>query len=190
MCQVEISNNMKLIGVGSSSSKHYDPSNAQRIGNAETNHACIVSTAATSLLKEIPQDFVTASRRGSSLGVALLSDDFEVSLQRETISRQTTDMSEMSMRSETQPDITRLGQAYTANALVEPEVERSFRPMVGNGAAAAYNALRHDFFVRKQKAIRQKRRMSSLSFGSAKASGPCTMVDRGSLTNQRPCPQE
>lgn len=42
----------------------------------------------------------------------------------------------------------------------------SYRPLVGSGAAAAYEALRHDFYVQKQKS---QRRMSSLSFGSAGA---------------------
>lgn len=42
----------------------------------------------------------------------------------------------------------------------------SYRPLVGSGAAAAYEALRHDFYVQKNQS---QRRMSSLSFGSAGA---------------------
>jgi hypothetical protein len=45
-----------------------------------------------------------------------------------------------------------------------------YRPLVGSGAAAAYEALRHDFYVQKNihHHSQAQRRMSSLSFGSAK----------------------
>ena len=59
------------------------------------------------------------------------------------------------------------------NAYGEPIVEPAtpaYRPLVGAGAAAAYEALRHDFYVQKQKAAQRRRRMSSLSLVSNMAS--------------------
>jgi hypothetical protein len=47
-----------------------------------------------------------------------------------------------------------------------------YRHLVGSGAAAAYEALRHDFYVQQNNHHSQtQRRMSSLSFGSAKEGG-------------------
>lgn len=55
----------------------------------------------------------------------------------------------------------------------EMSTQLPYRPMVGSGTADAFEALRHDFYVQQQQQkliAKQKRRMSSLSFGSAKGS--------------------
>jgi hypothetical protein len=55
------------------------------------------------------------------------------------------------------------------NGSNQEQVVPSYRPLVGSGAAAAYEALRHDYYVQKNSHSKAQRRMSSLSFGSAKA---------------------
>lgn len=93
------------------------------------------------------RDAQASARRSSSLGVSLMTDydnAFSAS-----------------------PPIPS-GQVFMVNAAGEPT--RPYRPMVGAGAAAAYEALRHDYYI-QQKRSKHERRMSSLSFGSAKASG-------------------
>jgi hypothetical protein len=57
------------------------------------------------------------------------------------------------------------------NGSNEEQTVPSYRPLVGSGAAAAYEALRHDYYVQKNSHSKAQRRMSSLSFGSAKAGG-------------------
>jgi hypothetical protein len=88
------------------------------------------------------------NRRSSSLGVSLMTDyDNPVSFA---------------------PPI-RTGQTFMVNAAGEP-THTSYRPLVGDGAAAAFEALRHDYYIQQNRA-KHGRRMSSLSFGSARACG-------------------
>jgi hypothetical protein len=65
-----------------------------------------------------------------------------------------------------------------------------YRPLVGSGTADAFEALRHDYYVSQQEqqqqrvlTARQKRRMSSLSFGSAKG-GPIMSSSSGQHIRQ------
>lgn len=88
------------------------------------------------------------ARRSSSLGVSLMT---------EYSSSQTTEV-----QSAGYPSL--CSQPTKSEASPMPP----YRPMVGAGAAAAFEALRHDFYVQKNKE-KQRRRMSSLSLGSAKA---------------------
>lgn len=115
---------------------------------------------------------IDVTRRSSSLGVTLLTeyDSSHRESNAITDSADDVDSPEPPLRAEFGPCL-RPGQVFMTNASGEPSSEPPFRPFVGGGAAAAYNALRFDFYAQKQKAAQQKRRLSSLSFGSAKASG-------------------
>ena len=93
------------------------------------------------------RDTQATARRSSSLGVSLMTDYDNAFSATAPISS---------------------GQVFMVNAAGEPTLP--YRPMAGAGAAAAYEALRHDYYI-QQKRSKHERRMSSLSFGSAKASG-------------------
>lgn len=84
------------------------------------------------------------ARRSSSLGVSLMSE-YPGSLQ-------------------TTPVLSRPTASISSN--VQGRLP-PYRPLVGAGPAAAFEALRHDFYVQKQRA-QQRRRMSSLSLGSTR----------------------
>jgi hypothetical protein len=84
------------------------------------------------------------ARRCSSLGISLLPDNYQTPVDRSPSPRPSN-------------------RDYT---------KMPYRPFVGSGAAAAFEALRHDFLVQKQKEKQQKRRMSSLSVGSARSPAP------------------
>lgn len=121
------------------------------------------------------EEHLATTRRNSSLGVSLMTDYDNLG-------------------SAAAPSI-HLGQVFMVNAAGEPTVP-PYRPMVGAGAAAAYEALRDDFYVQKERA-RQQRRMSSLSFGSAKAHGgyrrkPVSQEECVSLCKPQPqqCPNQ
>jgi len=128
------------------------------------------------------------TRRCSSLGVTLLTEYGSSShressgLQRESNSFGNEAGADASQRAEMPR--TQQGQVFMAGMSGDPTDEPPYRPMVGGGTAAAYNALRFDFCrQQKQKAEKQKRRMSSLSMGSAKAPSGGRFYNNNSSSN-------
>jgi len=134
----------------------------QRVVSDESSSCSHQPVLAEAFLKK--DDHCSAApgttRRSSSIGVSLMTnyDDISPPLYGDR----------QSFASNSSLAIESIPQNHGQFTNMRDDRHHQYRPLVGSGSAAAYEASRHDFYVQKHRK-QQQRRMSSLSFGSANA---------------------